>query len=129
MAQGVGFQGGVSIDPDQIYVGSHFETRALIDRLHFRPGIEGGFGDDITLAAINVDFLYKFEIEGTGWTIYQGGGPAVNIYRFEDQNEVDGGLNVIFGFGHESGFFAEFKVGTNGSPDLKFGAGFTIRTN
>lgn len=126
-AQGVGFQAGASIDPEQFYVGSHFETRALVDRIHFRPNIEGGFGNDVKLAAINIDFIYRFPLEGSPWSIYQGGGPAINIYRIEDSTDTQGGLNVIFGIGHEGGFFAELKVGTSGSPNLKFGVGFTVR--
>ena len=35
--QGVGVRGGVSVDPDQFYVGGHFESDELIERLHFRP--------------------------------------------------------------------------------------------
>ena len=52
-AQGPGIRGGVSVDPDQFYVGAHYETSALVDRLHFRPNIEAGFGDDLTTIALN----------------------------------------------------------------------------
>ena len=34
-AQGPGIRGGVSVDPDQFYFGGHYETGALVDRLHF----------------------------------------------------------------------------------------------
>ena len=50
-AQAPGVRGGVSVDPDQFYVGGHYETGPLVDRLHFKPNIELGFGDDITLFA------------------------------------------------------------------------------
>ena len=126
-AQGAGFQAGVSIDPEQVYVGSHFESRALVDRVHFRPSVEGGFGSDQKLAAINIDFIYRFPLEGTPWSIYQGGGPAVNIYRVGESTDTRGGLNAIFGIGHEGGFFAELRVGSVSSPNLKFGVGYTIR--
>ena len=36
--------GGVSIDPDQVYVGGHIETEPLVERLVFRPNVEIGFG-------------------------------------------------------------------------------------
>jgi len=126
-AQGAGFQGGASIDPDQFYVGSHYETRALVDRLHLRPGIEGGFGDDLTVATINIEFLYKFPLPNSPWTIYQGTGPAIVIVRQNDQSELEAGLSYVFGFAHESGFFTELKVGGFSAPQLKFGVGFTIR--
>ena len=59
-AQGPGIRGGVSVDPDQFYVGAHYETGALVDRLHFRPNVEAGFGDDLTTIALNFEFAYKF---------------------------------------------------------------------
>jgi hypothetical protein len=36
-AQGAGVRAGVSIDPDQFYFGGHYETDALVDRVHFAP--------------------------------------------------------------------------------------------
>jgi hypothetical protein len=126
-AQGVGFQGGVSIDPEQVYAGTHLELGPIVDRLFVRPGVEGGIGDGLSLAAINVELIYKFELPGSRWSIYQGGGPSVNIYRVNETTDVGGGVSYVFGFGHENGFFAEFKVGSNSSPNIKFGAGYTVR--
>lgn len=131
-AQGVGFQGGASIDPEQVYIGVHAETRPLFGRLHFRPAIEGGFGDDITLAALNIEFLYKVPIEGSAWNFYQASGPAVNIFRIDrplQDADVDVRAGFVFstGFQHKNGFFAEIKVGVGDSPNLKFGVGWTVR--
>jgi hypothetical protein len=127
-AQGVGFQGGVSIDPEQVFAGSHFETGAIGRSVHFRPGIDGGFGGGVKLASINVDILYKHAVSAD-WKIYPGFGPSIHIVRFGRPAETDvtGGLNGIFGFAHESGLFFEFRGGGGGGPNLKFGAGFTIR--
>jgi hypothetical protein len=126
-AQGIGFQGGASIDPEQVYVGSHLETREIARGVSFRPGIDGGFGSDLKLASINVEFLYKYDIN-PDWKIYQGGGPAVHIFRegTPAQTDVTGGLNAVFGFAHGSGLFFEFKVGSGRGPNLKFGVGFTV---
>ena len=126
-AQGVGFQGGVSIDPEQFYVGSHFETRALVPRLHFRPSVDGGFGSDVKLATLTFEFIYKFPIEGTPWTLYQGTGPAIVFQRVASQTDVSGGLSAAFGVAHSNGFFVEFKVGGYGTPNLKFGVGYTVK--
>ena len=41
-AQGIGFQGGVTVDPEQGFVGTHFETGELFQNFRFRPGIDGG---------------------------------------------------------------------------------------
>ena len=70
----------MSVDPDQFYFGGHVETSALVDRLHFRPNVEVGFGDDLTLITANMDFVYKFPTSRNGWGLYAGGGPALNIY-------------------------------------------------
>jgi hypothetical protein len=125
-AQGPGVRAGASVDPDQFYVGGHYETRALVERLHFRPNLEVGFGDDVTLAGVNLEFVYKVPIDGP-WSLYAGGGPALNIYSINDETETDGGLNVLFGAETSNGLFFELKVGAIDSPDLKFGVGFTWR--
>lgn len=129
-AQGPGIRGGVSVDPDQFYVGAHYETGALVDRLHFRPNVEAGFGDDLTTIALNFEFAYKFP-HRSAWGIYAGGGPAVNFYSFDtggdDDTETEPGLNFMIGIEHNSGLFFEFKIGAIDSPELKFGVGWTFR--
>lgn len=131
-AQGApGVRAGVSGDPDQFYVGAHFETGPLVDRLRFRPNVEAGFGDDLTLIAFNFEFTYGIPIKGEPWGLYVGGGPAINLYSFDrggdDDTETEPGVNFLFGVGHRNGFFAEFKVGAIDSPDFKFGIGYTFR--
>jgi hypothetical protein len=129
-AQGPGVRGGVSIDPDQFYFGAHYETDALVDRVHFRPNIEAGLGDDLTTIALNFDFAYKFP-RRNGWRFYAGGGPAINFYRFDrggdDDTESEPGLNFLVGVEQSTGLFFEFKIGAIDSPELKFGVGWTFR--
>ncbi|MGE3190132.1 MAG: hypothetical protein AB7N90_10665, partial [Vicinamibacterales bacterium] len=131
-AQDVGVRGGVSVDPDQVYLGAHLETAPLVDRLVFRPNLEAGFGDDLTHVGVNLEFAYKFPSNGP-WALYAGGGPAANFYRFdrgpgrEDGTATEGGLNLLVGVEQASGLFFEFKVGAVDSPDLKFGVGWTFR--
>src|SRR5687767_7946293 len=127
-AQDAGVRGGISVDPDQFYFGGHIETGALIDRLHFRPNVEIGFGDDLMLIGVNMEFVYKFPAR-RGWNLYAGGGPALNIYTFEDtdDSETDAGLNIVIGAEQSSGLMFEFKIGAIDSPDFKFGVGWTFR--
>ena len=131
-AQGPGIRGGVSIDPDQFYVGGHFETGELADGVHFRPNVEAGLGSDLTLVNVNFEFVYKFP-RRNGWRIYAGGGPGVNFYSFDRgpnrdrDTESEAGLNFLIGVEQESGLFFEFKVGALDSPELKFGVGWTFR--
>jgi hypothetical protein len=125
-AQGPGIRAGASVDPDQFYVGGHYETRPLVEQLHFRPNLEVGFGDDITALGVNLEFVYKVPIDGP-LTLYAGAGPALNIYSFNDDSETDGGLNVLFGAETANGLLFEIKLGAIDSPDLKFGVGYTWR--
>jgi hypothetical protein len=126
-AQGIGFQGGISVDPEQGFVGTHFETGELFRNFRFRPGIDGGFGGDFSLATLNVEFLYHMSLGRSGWSLYQGGGPAVVFVRFNDDTSVHAGSFFTFGFAHENGFFTDFKIGTGNAPTLKFGVGYTVR--
>jgi hypothetical protein len=125
-AQGVGFQGGVTVDPEQVFIGTHFETGELYQNFRFRPGVDGGFGGDFSLAALNIEFLYHIQV-GRSWSVYQGGGPAVIFLRQNDRTSTHAGSFFTFGFAHENGFFTDFKLGTGTAPTLKFGVGFTVR--
>lgn len=128
-AQAPGVRGGVSVDPDQFYLGGHYETGPVANRLHFKPNLEVGFGDDLTHLGLNFEFVYKFPRRNE-WQLYAGGGPAINIYSFDgrnDDSDVEGGLNVLIGAETARGLFFEFKIGALDSPDLKFGVGWTFR--
>jgi len=125
-AQGIGFQGGVTVDPEQAFVGTHFETGELFQSLRFRPGIDGGFGGDYSTATINIEFLYHIQV-GRSWSVYQGGGPAVVFVRQNDTRSTHAGSFFTFGFAHENGFFTDFKIGNGWAPTLKFAVGYTVR--
>jgi len=126
-AQGVGMRTGVSVNPDQFYLGGHFDTGPIVERLHFRPNVEFGFGDDVTTTAINLEFVYKWPVRRSPWTFYAGAGPAINIYNLDEHTDSEGGFNFLGGLEHDKGFFFEFKAGAWDSPDLKVGVGYTFR--
>lgn len=125
-AQGFGLRGGVSVDPDQFYFGGHYETPPVVDRLHFRPNLELGVGDDVFTTTLNFEFVYKFPVQRT-WRLYAGAGPAVNFYSYDGGDSTDPGLNILLGAEVTNGLFFEFKVGTIDSPELKFGVGYTFK--
>ena len=88
-----------------------------------RPSVEGGAGGGVTLASINFEFLYRYDLPSTTWAIYQGTGPAVNFIRFADETNVRGGFNFVFGVRHESGFFSELpRSGARGAPTCDMGS-------
>jgi hypothetical protein len=130
LAQDGGIRGGISVDPDQFYFGGHFETSPLVEHVYFRPNVEVGFGDDLTLIGANMEFVYKFTTR-RAWNLYAGGGPALNIYMFDvagnNESDTDAGFNVLVGVEQSRGLFFEFKIGAIDSPDFKFGVGYTWR--
>ena len=104
--------------------------RALVDRLHFKPNLEVGIGDDVVATTINMEFVYKFPSRSR-WLLYAGGGPAINFYSYDDDGgggdtNTEGGLNLLFGVENRGGLFFEVKVGAIDSPDVKFGVGFLL---
>ena len=125
-AQGIGVRAGASGDPDQFYAGLHYESEELVDRLRFRPNIELGVGDNVTLVALNIEFAYRFPLNGSLWNAYLGAGPALNIYRFTHDTELQGGFNILVGLAHRRGLFTELKVGLGDSPAVKFGVGYAF---
>lgn len=128
-----GIRAGVSADPEQFFFGGHFETDPIVDRLTFRPNVEIGVGDDLTLFAFNIEFVYSVPLRGHPWRVYFGGGPAANIYSRGDDGpndgdaDVEGGFNVLVGLQHRGGLFTEFKVGAIDSPSVKFTVGYAFR--
>jgi hypothetical protein len=125
-AQGFGVRGGLSIDPDQLFVGGHYETEAIVDRVHFKPNIEIGFGDDLTLMGLNFEGVYKFPDQGN-WAVYAGGGPALNIAWFDDDSDSAAGANFLVGIETDRGLAFEVKFGVADSPTVKFSVGYTFR--
>lgn len=127
----INFSGGASIDPTQVYAGVSWESPDIGGRFRLRPGIDGGFGDDLNLGTINIDLIVKFPLGTTPWSLIQGGGPTISIVKFtgfEGQpREVHAGGSYLFGFQHDNGFFTEFRVGGGGYvPNLKLGVGWSI---
>jgi hypothetical protein len=121
-----GVQAGVSLDPDQFFFGGHLETSPLIDRLRFRPSVDIGIGDGTTVAG-NFEFTYTFP-SSQPWSLYAGGGPAINWYNPDNGgSDAQAGFNFLGGAKHNNGLFFEMKIGVEGSPELKFGVGYTFR--
>ena len=128
----IGFTGGFSVDPEQVVAGVFWQSPEIGGRLHLRPGVEGGFGSDLRIATINIDFIARFPLGASGWHFVQGGGPAIVITRYQllqsAERDIGAGGSYIIGFGHDNGFLAEFRIGGGGNvPSLKMVAGMGLR--
>jgi hypothetical protein len=127
---GPGIRGGLSANPDQFFVGGHYVSQPMWDRVRFQPNVEAGFGDDLTVLAFNVEFAYWMTVS-TDWQVYFGGGPAMNLYSGNqgghgDNDDLGPGLTVVAGLRRSGGLFFEMKVGAFDSPDFKLAVGYTF---
>jgi len=128
--QGVGVRAGISAEPGQFYFGAHAAFGPVVDKLWFRPNVEVGVGNHVTLIAINADFTYWVPLRKNPWNVYLGGGPAGNIFSFggaaNRSTDVRPGFNFVAGIGQRKGLFSEIKIGAIDSPSFKFGIGYTF---
>lgn len=121
-----GVQGGVSITPDQVYFGGHVRTAPLVDRLRFRPSVDIGIGQNITLVALNFDFTYGFPAKGP-WNLYVGAGPSMNFSHVSGGSNTGAGFDFIVGAQQRDGLFFEAKIGAGDAANLKLGIGYTFK--
>jgi len=139
---GAGLRAGVSANPDQFYFGGHFDTGYIVDRLSFRPNVEIGLGSGLTSVAGNFEFVYWWAIPNRPWHVYAGGGPGVNVARFNaqhgDRTDIGPAFNIVGGIAHSRGLFFEVKLGLihnrlhpedlpepPTAAQVKFGVGYT----
>ena len=59
----IGFQGGVAVDPEQVYGGVFWQTGDLARGIRLRPGIDGGIGQGYRIAEISTMFIYGFPLD------------------------------------------------------------------
>ena len=53
--------------------------------------------------------------------------PSIGTTSTMADSDTEGGFNFIVGAKQSGRLFFELKVGVEGSPDLKFGVGYTFR--
>ncbi len=125
---GPGIRAGVGADPDQFFIGGHYVSRPIWDRLRFQPNVEAGFGDDATVVAFNAEFGYWMRLNAE-WDAYFGGGPAMNLISRDgkDGTGVEPGITVLAGIRYRSGLLFEMKVGAIDSPGFKLAVGYTFK--
>ena len=126
-AQGYGVRGGVNVNPDQFYGGAQYEVAPVFENVWLTPSVDAGFGNDATLIAINMDFLYRRPVgRRSPWTAHLGGGPTLNHYRLPLYSQTETGLNAVAALAHTSGWFTEVRLGFLDSPEVRFGVGYRI---
>jgi hypothetical protein len=141
---GFGPRVGLSVNPDQVFIGAHIDLGEIARQIRLQPNAEIGFGDDITLIQVDGDFHYRFLEDWDVWNPYAGAGAGIAHWSFDyDGPEVEGididtsstefQIHLIGGvekYISSGKFFVETKLGiVDESPDWKFLAGWTIVAN
>lgn len=126
--QVIGFHGGGSVDPEQVFAGVFWQSGDIGGGFRLRPGVDGATGEGVRIATINFDFIYGFPLGASGWTFVTGGGPSVVLTRIPeiDFDDTGVGAHYLFGFGHDNGFFTEVRLGSGKAQQLKVGVGWAI---
>ncbi len=135
---GIGGRVGATLDPDQVHFGVHADLGEIVENLVFRPNIEVGVGNDLTMVCLNPEVVYMLTDHKTkNYVPYAGGGLGFNLLSHRNSNpradddEFQVGLNLLGGLEFEtsqtSSLFVEAKFGVGDSPDVKLTFGFTVR--
>lgn len=128
---GWGPRAGLTVNPDQIHVGAHVSFGGSSTPVLFQPNIEIGFGDDLTVIALNADIAYLFRSVNSAWTPGLGG--EVGLVKVDTDHHgstEDLGIS-IFGsiakkMANGNELYLEAKVGVADAPDFKATIGYTI---
>jgi hypothetical protein len=128
---------GFSSGPDQVVLGGQLQMGDIAPQMDFLPGVDLGFGDDMTVISLNGDFHYRFDVSGHTWQPYLGGGVSVHFMSWDnsgpetDSSDTQAGGTFIFGADvptkSGSRFFVEGKVGLGDGPDFKVLAGWNFK--
>ncbi len=124
-----GIRGGITADPDQGFVGGQIQSPGLtpMGNLSVRPGVDIGFGSSVTIVAGSFDVIYRATLPSSKWTPYFGGGPGVTYVHDDFQHRAHGVFNGLAGMQHDSGIFAELKIGSGTGPGLKATVGYILK--
>jgi hypothetical protein len=124
----MGFRAGVSGSPGQFYVGGHMDLKEVYSKLWFRPSLEVGNGDGLTLISLNGEFVYFWKGRDRHWKPFAGMGPAFIVEAFRSGHGDSGvgpGWNFLAGIQERKGLLIEVKVGAFDSPGFKAGIGWS----
>jgi hypothetical protein len=108
----VDLRGGFYVDDvDGPFVGGGGLTRIGQTAWFANPNVEVAFGDDLDLITVNADFHYDFDIDSDKVSLWVGGGPTLlfpDHSGSDDDDDVDIGLNGLFGVGAARGKWRPF---------------------
>lgn len=116
----------------QVHFGGHVAMGEVMENLFFTPNLELGFGDGLTVAALNGDVTWSFsEMTSGPWGLYAGGSLGL-VWVDPEGGDANsdlglsalGGLTRRFASGREG--FLEIRAGLLDSPGLKVTLGYNL---
>ena len=116
----------------QMHFGAHMKLGDRFPNVQLTPNLEMGFGDDLTLIALNGDLSYRFtELFTYPWELYGGGCLALNYLKPRDvDHDFQLGISGVIGMaralagGNE--ILLEARFGILDSPGFKVTLGYTF---
>lgn len=116
----------------QVHFGGHVALGEMMENVYFTPNLELGFGDGLTVAALNGDLTWSFsEMASGSWGVYAGG--SLGLIWVDPENgdansdlglSALGGLTRRFADGRDG--FLEVRAGVLDSPGLKVTLGYNL---
>ncbi|MCK9997343.1 MAG: hypothetical protein KAH56_13790 [Candidatus Krumholzibacteria bacterium] len=121
-----GLRGGYTLDPDQFHIGGHYDVGQIFNPIRLVPNVEIGFGDNVTLFALNADFIW--DIPESAFSV--GAEVGLNISSWDsdhgDSSDSDLGLGILGDWRFAEQWFGEVKLGLVDSPDVKLTVGYNF---
>ncbi|MEW5876381.1 MAG: hypothetical protein AB1752_14540, partial [Candidatus Zixiibacteriota bacterium] len=125
-AIGLGARAGMSLEPDQFVLGGQAMIGQVFPMIELAPGLDLGFGNDVSTTVVNVDFRFNLpSLPKVSPNIYVGAGPAY-VSAEPDGGKRDGEIaaSIFAGmripFSPVSSYNLEARFGLGDYPDMKF---------
>ena len=115
-----GARAGFSSDPDQFVIGGQAVIGSVAPFIQLAPSLDLGFGNDISVTALNIDLQYNFpSLPKVSPNIYVGAGPSIVIA----DSDTEVGVSLVAGLripmAGISYYNFETRFGLDNVPDLK----------
>lgn len=116
---------------EQFHIGGYGKIAEVFPNWDIIPNAEFGFGDDVTLIALNGDLVYNFtELFNKPYGFYGGGELGLNIVDTDFGSDSDLGLSAVAGVSYDTDngnqWIMEMKLGIMDSPGFKLTFGYSF---
>lgn len=121
----LGARAGISVNPDQFVIGGQATIGSLLPRIDLVPSLDVGFGNDLSLTALNLDLQFNLpSLPEVSPNIYVGAGPTITRADYDKGgSDTKVGISLVAGLripmAGISYYNLETRFGLNDVPDFK----------